>query len=355
MPFVIKKIDPFNFAGSGRLRREIEVETPYGSLQAGQVLPKGMSFSDYVKLATGGTVIPDPEPEPDPIPDPIPDPEPEPDPIPDPIPDPEPEPEPEPDPDPDPIPDPDPQPQPVFNPTITQPDLVFNPLVQGLAETGNVVTLQITGSFDRGTITGALDGGVWNPSLQQAFRAGPLTMFGLNVNAQGEVDKGTVIPFTHDVTVQTGMNTVLLRAHHEAGPAALRSDGTVFAAGLPAGILTQTRTFQGALPYFATTADNATMTKQPLVPMTTEQVEIIFAPESAENRNTFWIPDGSWQVAAINYFNLFMNAFDPADQSANWIMDTVTIQVNGVQRQYLRFRLTGLVRLQPFRIRVQFT
>lgn len=329
MPFTIKKIDPFSFAGSGKLRKTIEVEIPYGNLQHGQVLQKGLSFTDYIELATGGTIIPEPDPIiPDPDPDPI-------------------------IPDPDPDPDPDPEPGPVQSPTLTNRNLVFNPLVQGLAEVGEVVALNITGSFNRGTIMGALVAGVWSPSTQQGFRAGPVQSYEIIANGSNLGSQGNTLPFVVNVPVQANQNVIVLRANYAEGDVALNSDGSVFATALPAGDTQQTRTFQGAFPIFATSIDTLTMTKQPLVPHSSEEIFITVAAETAQNKHAFWLPTSVWQLVSVQYLDPATGQYNPADQSGQYNVTQETLSINGNSQIYMKYTNASFVtRVAPVQMRI---
>lgn len=136
-----------------------------------------------------------------------------------------------------------------FFPTYTNPSAglsVISP--SNPAEVGtNGVTL--AASFNRGSINGALVGGVWQPSTFQDFRAGVAT----NYNILG-VNLGTTTSYTSsNAVINEGTNAYSVVVTHNAGPQPRDSKNNNFQTGLFAGTVSTTvgvtgarRTFFGA-------------------------------------------------------------------------------------------------------------
>lgn len=136
-----------------------------------------------------------------------------------------------------------------FYPTFTNPTFSMNTNA-GLREAGEVFTLDVSGTFNRGIIRGALVSGVWNPNTTQGPRAGLPTSYVIdgttytttNLN-QSKITTGYTIPL--------GSATFNGSVNYSAGPQPLDSQNANYMAPLPAGTLSSTTTVTGYLRRYA--------------------------------------------------------------------------------------------------------
>ena len=139
-----------------------------------------------------------------------------------------------------------------FYPTFTNPTFSLGNDA-GLRETGSTVSsFVLTFNFSRGSINGALSGGIWNPSLFQNFRAGASSSYTINGTTQA-VNTLTVSSYS----VLNGGNTFSGTVTSLIGSQPLNSKGlTLDSNGVvmppyPAGTsASQSTSFSGIYPYF---------------------------------------------------------------------------------------------------------
>jgi hypothetical protein len=119
----------------------------------------------------------------------------------------------------------------------------------GLRETGSLVSFRLTFTFNRGSINGALSGGIWNPSLFQNFRAGASTSY--TINGTVTTPANTNFLDVVNYTTLNGTNTFLGNVTYLIGPQPLDSKNNNYLTPFPAGTSpNQSTSFTGIYPYF---------------------------------------------------------------------------------------------------------
>jgi hypothetical protein len=132
-----------------------------------------------------------------------------------------------------------------FFPTITAPSFSLG-VSTGTVETGSTVSPLLTFTFNRGAITGALSGSVWNPTLFQNFRAGASTSYTIN----GTTQPGNTLTVS-GYTVLNGSNTFTGTVTYAAGPQPLDSKNANYLTPLSGGTSpSQSASFTGLYPYY---------------------------------------------------------------------------------------------------------
>jgi len=117
-------------------------------------------------------------------------------------------------------------------------------------ETGTIVDVELTASFNRGQILGDGEGTEWNDSVEQNKRAGVVTSYELGVDG-AEVDNGTDPVYTvSDFEIADGNNVFSVIVNHEAGEQPLDSDGENYDSPLSAGTVEDTVTLKGVRKLF---------------------------------------------------------------------------------------------------------
>lgn len=106
-----------------------------------------------------------------------------------------------------------------------------------------------------------------------------------------------------------------------------------------------TISYRGDYPLFATTANIITATKQPLVNMNTaNNVHISLVAESGGNKQFFEIPD-AWlalrPLVYVQYFNTVSNQFDTANKISDFAVNSVNETIQGNTVGYKRYTYTG--------------
>ena len=149
----------------------------------------------------------------------------------------------------------------VFTPTYTEPTVGINVSLSNPSEVGTTgVTINVT--FNRGSINGALVGGIWQPATFQDFRAGVATGYTIL-----GINNGTNTSYTSaNAVVNSGSNTYSAIVAHNAGPQPKDSRNNNFSTGLFAGTISNTvgitgarRTFFGADTNTSAPTDSASI------------------------------------------------------------------------------------------------
>ena len=113
-----------------------------------------------------------------------------------------------------------------------------------IKEVGTDYTANLLGDFNRGTIKGALVGGIWNANTVQDFRAGLATDYILD----GQTSTDNFVPVNR--TLILGNNTFDAIVNYEEGPQPKDSIGNNYLTPLPAGSISTSITIQARRRYF---------------------------------------------------------------------------------------------------------
>ena len=218
-----------------------------------------------------------------------------------------------------------------YYPTFVNPSFSLSNNAGAYNEVGQLVNVLLTFSFDRGQILGSLVSGIWNSSSVQNNRAGAASTYTLD----GNVQLGNTLTVTNHVTTQ-GMNTFSGIVSYLQGPQPINSLSTGYSSPYPAGSSpSQSTSYEGVYPIFATTSSIGVLTKQGLYSMiSSNDIELILVAEVG-GKQQFEMPLPwltSRPITGIYYFNTVSNAYDPTNKINDFThtVTTETIQGNSV-------------------------
>lgn len=233
--------------------------------------------------------------------------------------------------------------QKIFEPQLIAPTFSISNNA-GLREIGQTFDITLTFNFNRGRINGKNVGGVWVPTELQDFRAGAAQEYVLS----GE-SSGTSNSRTFSTIATQGINSFSGTVQYLIGPQPLNSDDENFSTPLAAGTSpTQTTSFEGVYPLFATSSSITSATKQALVSMlNANNVQITLVAETGGNKQFFDIPD-AWLLArplvSVQYFNTLSGQWDTTNRISEFSITTVSNSVQGNSVSYKRYTYTGIDR-----------
>jgi len=189
-----------------------------------------------------------------------------------------------------------------FYPTFTPLTYSLTSNSANIVESGTTSDLLLTVNFNRGSINGNLNNGIWNPSLFQNYRSGEVTNIIID-----EIDKNTNT--THTIyanQIVDGSNTYTSTITYATGPQPLDSAGNHYSTREPAAIVAPTLTIQGKRKAFygvsSLTPTNTTIRNLPLSYLNPNQgtVLTINVPIGATNINIA-IPTSIGLISSIIY------------------------------------------------------
>lgn len=120
-----------------------------------------------------------------------------------------------------------------FFPTFTNPSFSLSRNIAANLEIGTITDVTLTGNFNRGSIVGALDNGIWNPSLQQNPRAGIANLFVIDGNNNGTNNQFTLLNYQ----IVSGNQNWSATVSFDEGPQPLDSKNNPYLFPLGAGSL----------------------------------------------------------------------------------------------------------------------
>lgn len=224
-----------------------------------------------------------------------------------------------------------------YNPTLTGPSFSLANNAGSLRRIGSVINVLLTFTFNRGSILGANNPTVWDPLVLQNFRAGAATSYTINAVTQGT---NTLTVVNH--TVVSGNNTFTGTVTYATGAQPLDSDGNPHDSPLVGGTsASQSTSFEGVYPIFATTSSIGTLSEQGLYSMLSgNNIELTLVAETGGNKQKFELPN-SWvssrPLTKVEYFNTVSNQFDPTNKISDFTETTVSETVEGSSITYKRY------------------
>lgn len=132
-----------------------------------------------------------------------------------------------------------------YFPTFVNPSVNLYDSLNTNVESGSV-GITFTASFNAGAINGDLNGGIWDPNLKQADRAGSVTKY----TFEG-IDNGTNNVLTvPTIVIQDGANVFDVIVDYNTGPQPKDSINNNYNSPLPAGSVSDTSTVYGVRKAF---------------------------------------------------------------------------------------------------------
>ena len=203
----------------------------------------------------------------------------------------------------------------------------------GLREIGESANFSATFNFNRGSIV--LQGVTQNP------RAGASNTYVINNITQSS----NVLSLTAYIVLQ-GLNTITGLVNYLVGSQPLDSKENNFSTPLIAGTSpTQSTSFEGVYPLFATTSTITVSTKQTLVSMISgNNIQINLVAETGANKQFFEISN-TWLTArpltTIQYFNTVSNQFDITNKITDFTTSLTTKTIQGNIVNYTKYTYNG--------------
>jgi hypothetical protein len=133
-----------------------------------------------------------------------------------------------------------------YYPTFVLPSVNLTDNIAATVEVGTL-GLTLTANYNAGAINGDISGGIWDPNLKQADRAGVATQYtfsGTTIASSPVIQAGNslALPTT---TIEEGVNTFNVVTDHDAGTQPLDSLGAAFDSPLPSGDVSDGLTVNG--------------------------------------------------------------------------------------------------------------
>lgn len=224
-----------------------------------------------------------------------------------------------------------------YDPTITSPSFSLTNDQGSYREINETVNVGLTFTYNRGSINGLKVLGVWNASTFQDYRGGSASSYTLN-GVPGASNTATVV----NHTVIQGNNTFTGTVSYGTGPQPLDSSDNPYDSPYPSGTsATQSTSFEGVYPLFASTSSITVATKQGLYSMLTgNNIELTLVAESGLNKQFFEIPTtwtSSRPLSAVYYFNVVSNAYDTANKISDFTVSNTTETVQGLSVPYKKY------------------
>lgn len=226
---------------------------------------------------------------------------------------------------------------PVQPPNLTNPSTSLTGTNLGLQEIGAELTVMLTASFSRGSI---------NPqfSSESPFRSGPPTSFLFTGDGLTDIiDPPIPMSSTQSIplVVEKGNRSWTARNEYEGGVQPKDSNDMDFGSPLPPGTTSPaTATLIGVYPYFATTSNITTLTKQPLANFNST-VTVTMVQESGGNKQMIEFPAEDWNaISRLEQWNTTFERWDTINLAA-WAISTVVKDINGHDILYRRYTHQG--------------
>ena len=224
-----------------------------------------------------------------------------------------------------------------YNPTLTGPSFSLANNAGSLRKIGSVINVLLTFTFNRGSILGANNPTVWDPLILQNYRAGAATSYTINTVTQGT---NTLTVSNHAVIA--GNNTFSGTVTYGTGSQPLDSDNNPYDSPLAGGTsASQSTSFEGVYPIFATTASIGTLSEQGLYSMLSgNNIELTLVAETSGDKQKFELQN-SWvssrPLTKVEYFNTVSNQFDTTNKISDFTVTTVSETIEGSSITYKRY------------------
>jgi hypothetical protein len=143
-----------------------------------------------------------------------------------------------------------------FYPTFSSPTFTVSRSIASQLEIGSITNVTLTGSFNRGSITGKTVGGIWQPATFQDYRSGAATLYTLNGTPNGT--NNTLV--VNNYQVVSGNQNWSASVNYGVGPQPVDSKSINYSTPLSSGSLAATTAnTTGVRAYFRGTKTNTTI------------------------------------------------------------------------------------------------
>jgi hypothetical protein len=221
---------------------------------------------------------------------------------------------------------------------------VMNP-TNTIREVGEVLNLTFTFNFNRGSI---------NPQYQSdsPFRSGPPNRYQYQYDGTDIYnDNSTSLSSSYTVnnhTIELGNKTWRGRVHYDEGVQPKGSQGANFDSPYPSGITNFiNRSINGVYPYFGTSINITTLTKQNLVAHNSSFFQVDMVAETGSDKQKAEFPVAFSNIVGIRFFNTVSQTWDWINGSAANSLNTFTVtdiqkNINGNNINYKLWTHNGV-------------
>jgi hypothetical protein len=229
-------------------------------------------------------------------------------------------------------------------PSLTNPSSTFALAQAGLHEVGELLAaLNFSAAFNRGSIAPPYGTSGFRSGLPNTYH---YTGTGLPaaVGSVALTDLEAVLAYTILIGGQSWTSFV----SYDAGEQPLSSKGNPFGVPLPAGnTAASSVTITGVYPYFATTVDITTLTKQPLASMSSAYVQTnMVAEDDLGNKQTADFPLVWSAITGIQFYNTVSATWEwiggsKANSLLTFTTSATTHSIQGNIINYTRYTQNG--------------
>lgn len=241
---------------------------------------------------------------------------------------------------------------PTVDPDFINPSSTFVDNVGTLFETNDILSINYTSTFNRGSISIGATFQDYRSGLPHSYYYSDPSGNSLIPDVSSSALTNT--PSISNYIIQTGSNTFSNYIGYTEGPQPLDSKGNPYSTPLPAGnTSTDNLTIIGVYPIFATTSNITTLTKQALIPMySTASHGYTVVPETGGDKQKIDIPD-KWTgvptnnpLTGIQTYNTIASIWEYQGGSAAasltiWTTSSVTQTIQGIVENYTRYTYNG--------------
>lgn len=232
---------------------------------------------------------------------------------------------------------------PDLNPTLTAPSTGFSSASSGLREIGELLaTMAFSASFSRGAISPAYGTSGYRSGLPNTYNYTgtglPATYASTSLTDSQSISNYTVI---------SGAQSWTAAVSYDAGEQPKTSNGNNYSSPLSAGTTSSVAvTITGVYPYFATTSNVATLTKQSLASMSSSYVQTNMAAEDDTDKQKADFPTAWSTITGVQFYNTVSSTWEwingsKANSLATFTTSSVTQTVQGNTVNYTRYTHNG--------------
>jgi len=228
-------------------------------------------------------------------------------------------------------------------PTLTAPSSTFTASITGLREVGEILaSITFNSGFNRGAISPQY-------TALSPFRSGlpnEYQFIGTGLSNQTKTDLSD-IQTINNYTVLINGQSWQGRVAYDGGVQPKSSYDNDYNTPLSAGTTGYiTRTITGVYPFFATTVDLLTLTKQPLVMMNSTYFEVVMVAESGSDKQTIDFATAFSAITGIQFYNTVSSAWEwingnKANSLLTFTINSVTHDIQGTIINYNRYIHNG--------------
>jgi hypothetical protein len=231
-------------------------------------------------------------------------------------------------------------------PTLTAPSASISvDASEGLHEIGEQIeSIDFTTTFNRGAITPAYGTSGYRSGLPSSYTAhGPGFGSGFNTTSTALSHTDTI----NDYTIASGDNTWYYEVFYSAGEQPLSSKGNNYSTPLPAGsVVTNNFVITGVYPYFGTSVDIATLTKQALALHNAPYFQVNMVAESGGNKQKAAFSSSHSAITGVQFFNTVSNQWEwingsKANSLSAFTTSATQITINGASVNYTVYTWNG--------------